>query len=68
MKLVAAGLALAAASACAFAQGASNPVVTSAKEIYQRQSAYMVAAAEQMPADKYTYHPTADQWTYGKIV
>jgi len=67
MKLVAAGLALAAASACAFAQDA-NPVVTSAKEIYQRQSTYMVAAAEQMPADKYTYHPTADQWTYGKIV
>ena len=68
MKLVAAGLVLAAASACAFAQDASNPVVTSAKEIYQRQSAYMVAAAEQMPADKYTYHPTADQWAYGKIV
>jgi len=68
MKLVAAGIVLAAASVCAFAQDASNPVVTSAKEIYQRQSAYMVAAAEEMPADKYTYHPTADQWTYGKII
>ncbi len=59
---------LAAASACALAQDASNPVVTSAKEIFQRQSGYMVAAAEQMPADKYGYRPTADQWTYGKIV
>ena len=68
MKLAAAVMVLAAASVCAFAQDASNPVVTSAKEIFQRQSAYMVAAAEQMPADKYAYHPTADQWTYGKIV
>jgi hypothetical protein len=28
----------------------------------------MVAAADEMPADKYGYHPTPDQWTYGKIV
>src|SRR6185312_2249034 len=68
MKLAAAVMVLAAASACAFAQDTSNPVVTSAKEIFQRQSTYMVAAAEEMPADKYAYHPTADQWTYGKIV
>jgi hypothetical protein len=33
-----------------------------------RQSAYMVTAAEQMPEAKYSYHPTPDQWTYGKIV
>jgi len=68
MKLAAAVMVLAAASACAFAQDTSNPVVTSAKEIFQRQSTYMVAAAEEMPADQYAYHPTADQWTYGKIV
>lgn len=68
MKIAMAGMMLAAASACAFAQDASNPVVASAKEIFQRQSSYMVAAAEQMPADKYGYHPTPDQWAYGKIV
>jgi uncharacterized damage-inducible protein DinB len=46
----------------------TNPVVWSAKEIVTRQAKYIAAAAEQMPADKYSYHPTPDQWTYGKIV
>ena len=50
------------------AQKDTNPVVSSAKEIYARQSAYILAAAEQMPVDKYSFHPTPDQWTYGKIV
>jgi hypothetical protein len=50
------------------AQAVSNPVVTSAKEIYVRQSAYIVAATGQMPAGKFGYRPTPDQWTYGKIV
>ena len=59
---------LAAGSVCAFAQDASNPVVASAKELFVRQSGYMVAAADEMPADKYGFRPTADQWTYGKIV
>ena len=68
MRIAVGWIVFAAASACALAQDASNPVVASAKEIFQRQSGYMVAAAEQMPADKYGYHPTPDQWTYGKIV
>lgn len=68
MKIAVGVVMLAAAATCALAQDASNPVVASAKEVFQRQSGYMVAAAEQMPADKYGYHPTPDQWTYGKIV
>jgi DinB superfamily len=68
MKIAVGVIVLAAASACALAQDASNPVVSSAKEIYERQSGYMIAAAQLMPADKYGYHPTPDQWTYGKIV
>src|SRR5580658_3564188 len=68
MRIAVGVMVLAAASACALAQDASNPVVASAKEIFERQSTYIVAAAEQMPADKYGYHPTPDQWTYGKIV
>jgi hypothetical protein len=68
MKIAVGGMLLAAASACALAQDVSNPVVASATEIFQRQSSYIVGAAEQMPADKYGYHPTPDQWTYGKIV
>ena len=68
MKTAVGVIVLAAISACAHAQDTSNPVVASANEIFQRQSAFMAAAAEQMPADKYGYRPTAEQWTYGKIV
>ena len=60
-------LAFAAATA-SNAQQVVNPVVTSAKEIYVRQSAFIAADAEQMPADKFGFHPTPDQWTFGKIV
>jgi uncharacterized damage-inducible protein DinB len=50
------------------AEAAANPVVWSAKLLYERDSKNMVAAAEEMPADKYSYHPTPDQWTFGKVV
>lgn len=46
----------------------ANPVVASAREIYERQSKYIAGSAEEMPADKYSYHPTPDQWTFGKII
>lgn len=49
------------------AQVTANPVVTTAREIFARQSKFIVAAAEQMPSDKYSYHPTPDQWSFGKI-
>lgn len=50
------------------AQSTQNPIVSSANEIYSRQSKFIVAAAEEMPADKYNYHPTAGQNSFGKIV
>jgi hypothetical protein len=50
------------------AEAAANPVVWTAKMLYERDSKNMVAAAEEMPADKYSYHPTPDQWTFGKVV
>lgn len=56
-----------AASPALMAQQFPNPVVSSAKEIYVRQSAYILAAVEKMPADKFGYRPTPDQWTFGKI-
>src|ERR1700743_2034924 len=68
MKIAVVGILLAAASASAFGQDAANPATASAKEVFERQSAYMIAAAEQMPEEKYGYRPTPDQWTYGKIV
>jgi hypothetical protein len=68
MKVLAGVLVLAAMSASAFAQDVANPVVTSANEIVVRQAAFMIAAAEVMPADKYGYQPTPAQFTYGKII
>jgi hypothetical protein len=68
MKIATTLLFLVAAAASAHAQDIANPVVTSANEIFQRQSAYMVTAASEMPADKYGYKPTPTQWTYGKII
>ena len=50
------------------AQATTNPVVSSAREIFTRQSKFMTAAAEEMPADKCSYHPTPDQWTFAQIV
>jgi uncharacterized damage-inducible protein DinB len=45
-----------------------NPVTSSVKEIYNRHSKYILAAAAEMPADKYGYYSTPDQRTLGKIV
>lgn len=50
------------------AEAAANPVVWSAKTLYQRDAKNMIAAAELMPEDKYGYHPTPDQWSFGKLV
>jgi uncharacterized damage-inducible protein DinB len=68
MKIAAMVMAAAIVSGSALAQDVADPVVTSAKEIVQRQSGYMISAAEEMPADKYGYKPTPGQWTYGKVV
>jgi uncharacterized damage-inducible protein DinB len=49
------------------AQATTNPVVASAQEIFTRQSKLITAAVEQMPPDKYSYHPTPDQRTFAQI-
>lgn len=56
-----------AAPVALLAQAPANPVVSSAREIFARQSQLIVAAAEEMPADKYGYHPTPGQWSFGKV-
>lgn len=45
-----------------------NPVTSAVREILPRQQKNIVAAAEEMPADKFSYKPTADQMTFGKLV
>jgi uncharacterized damage-inducible protein DinB len=63
-----AGICLVLATAARAQESAANPVTSSAKEIYDRQSERIIASAEEMPGDKYGYHPTADQWTFAKII
>ncbi len=62
------GLVLGMVTAGVYGQQVANPVVSSAQEIFAKQSLYMIEAAAQMPAEKYGYHPTPEQWTFGKIV
>jgi len=63
------GLICMAAPMAARAQGTvANPVAAGVQEMFARQSKFIIAAADEMPADKFGYHPTPEQWTFGKIV
>ena len=46
----------------------ANPITDALKESLQRASSNMAAAAEEMPAEKYNYKPTAGSRTFGGIV
>ena len=46
----------------------SNPVSTAVRQHLENRSKNMVAAAEQMPADKYSYSPTPGQITFGHLI
>jgi uncharacterized damage-inducible protein DinB len=46
----------------------ANPIVWSANQMYARSEKNIVAAADEMPAEKYSFHPTADQKSFGWIV
>ena len=54
-------------SAALFAQE-KNPVTAAAHEIAAARGKNLVAAAEEMPADKYDYRPTPAQVTFGHMV
>ena len=45
-----------------------NPVTDTARQVLVQQSKNLIDAAELMPADKYGYHPTEAQMTFGKLV
>ena len=46
----------------------ANPVTGVVKEILDRNSRWMVDAANAMPAEKYGFRPTPGQWIFGEIV
>jgi hypothetical protein len=50
-----------------FAQD-KNPVTSVVKEILPRQQKNLVAAVDEMPADKFGYKPTEQQTTFGHLV
>ena len=60
-------VALLCAATAALAQE-KNPVTSAVKEMLPRQSKNLVAAAEEMPADKFSYKPTEQQMTFGDLV
>lgn len=53
------------------AQGAAasgNPVSDSVKQMVAQHAKAIEAAADEMPADKYSYKPTAGQITFGHLI
>jgi uncharacterized damage-inducible protein DinB len=46
----------------------ANPVIMTVKQLVDRQSKNLVAAAEEMPAEKYDFHPTEAQMTFGHLI
>jgi uncharacterized damage-inducible protein DinB len=56
-----------AAKPAAAAAPTKDPVATAARLVLQRFQNNTIAALEAMPADKYSYKPTADQSTFGHL-
>ena len=46
----------------------TNPVVSTVRQLEERQSKNLIGAADEMPADKYSYHPTPEQMTFAHLV
>jgi hypothetical protein len=53
-----------ASAAVAFAQQNRDPVSSVVKEILSHQEKNLVAAVEEMPADKFGYRPTPQQMSF----
>src|SRR5438270_1444294 len=46
----------------------ANPVTAVIKQQLERRSKIMLAAADLMPADKYSFRPTPEQMTFGHLI
>ena len=55
-------------AAPALAQQTKNPVSTVVKDMLAREQKNLVAAAEEMPADKYDFKPTPAQETFAHLI
>ncbi|MBZ5704769.1 MAG: DinB family protein [Acidobacteriia bacterium] len=68
MKRAVAVFTLFASSAILFAQQNKEPVSSVVKEMLPRQEKNMIAAVEEMPADKFSFKPTPQQQTFAHLV
>jgi uncharacterized damage-inducible protein DinB len=68
MKRAITVITLLVSSLTAFAQQIKNPVTTVVKEIVPKQQKNLVAAVEEMPAEKFSYRPTPQQMSFGHLV
>ena len=50
------------------AESASSPVASTVRQIEERQSKNLIGAADEMPADKYSYHPTPEQMSFAHLM
>lgn len=66
--MVSAQQAAAPPSATQPAQTDPNPVSSAVRSNLERNSKNIVAAVDEMPADKFSYRPTPDQITFGHLV
>lgn len=62
------GVAALALFATVAASAQSNPVVSTVQHMLRRDQHNLVASAQFMPADKYSYRPTAGQMTFGHLI
>jgi hypothetical protein len=46
----------------------SNPVTESTRRMLEQHAKHLIASAELMPAEKYSYHPTEPQMTFGQLI
>ena len=51
-----------------FSASASSPVVSAVRQMEERYAKNLIGAADEMPADKYSYRPTAEQMTYAHLM
>src|ERR1700693_6270232 len=63
-----AGVCLIASVAAMAKDSPTNPLSATVRETLGMYSKNLVAAAEEMPAEKYSYHPTPEQMTFGKTI
>ena len=49
-------------------KSSSSPVADATRTWLQHESSYLTASADEMPADKYDFHPTPQQMTFGKLI